>query len=197
MKRPVILLGCGGHARVLNDVLGLRGVKVLGATDASPEKAHGEIFILGKDEAVLKHDPAKIFLVNALGSVGVSPQRRKLFEFFKKKGYTFSEVVHPSAVVAKDARLGEGVQLMAGAVVQPGCRLGDNVLVNTGACVDHDCRIGSHVHLAPGVVLSGGVAVGEGSHVGTGAVIVQGVRLGPGVFIKANSLVKKDVGVAR
>lgn len=194
MKLPVIVLGAGGHARVLLDTLRLNKVKVIGVTDAQPSRVDRKKLrekVLGNDKAVLSYSSKKVLLVNGLGSTGVPLKREQLFEKFKTQGYRFSSVIHPSAVIAQDVVLGEGVQIMAGAVIQTGTRIGDDALVNTRASVDHDCHIGSHVHLAPGVVLSGGVEIGSGSHIGTGAVIVQNVALPRNSFVKAASLVTR------
>lgn len=194
MNRPVIVLGGGGHARVLIDALRLSKNQILGVTDFRPSSVNPQkvgVKILGDDGAVFSFSPAKVSLANGLGSTGSTAARMALFEKFKVKGYRFISVIHPSAVIAKDAVLGEGVQIMAGAVIQTGVVIGDNAIINTRASVDHDCYIGSHVHIAPGAVLSGGVEIGDGSHIGTGAVIVQNVVLPGGSFIKAASLVTR------
>lgn len=191
---PVIVIGAGGHAQVLIDALLLCNADIMGATDPMKqgELAPG-IPVLGDDEVVLQHPPSSVLLVNGLGSVGSTRRRREVFERFKALGYSFGSVIHPSAVVAKTALLGEGAQIMAGAVVQPGCAIGPNSLINTRASVDHGCRIGAHTHVAPGATLSGDVTLGEGVHVGSGATIIQGVGVGDDSIIGAGSLVLRDV----
>jgi sugar O-acyltransferase (sialic acid O-acetyltransferase NeuD family) len=191
---PIIVLGGGGHARVLIDVLLLQRRDLLGYTDVvKAGKRNVDLPHLGDDSAVLENDPENLTLVNGLGSIGPSTSRKKLYEHFLERGYRFETVVHPSATIASDVRLGEGVQIMAGAVVQTGTHLGANSIVNTGALVDHDCEIGAHVHIAPGVVLSGNVRIGEGAHVGTGAILIQGVTVGTQSIIGAGTVVLKNV----
>lgn len=196
MNMPVIVLGAGGHAKVLINALQLCSVEILGITDPDPSLVGQNVLgvpVIGTDDEVKKSSAEEVRLVNGLGSVGLPEARRRLFEEWKKLGYVFATVIHPSAVVAADVRVGEGSQIMAGAVLQPGACLGDNVIINTGASLDHDCRIGSHTHIAPGVTLSGGVHVGVGVHVGTGASIVQGVSIGDATLLGAGSLVLKDI----
>lgn len=197
MKRhPVIVLGAGGHAKVLIDMLRLQGQEILGVTDADAGK-HGGSYtgcrVIGGDDAVLQHDPARIRLVNGIGSTGQPHVRRRLFDEFKRRGYVFQNVTHPSAVIAADTVLEEGAQVMAGAVIQPGSRVGMNTIINTSASVDHDCTIGAHVHLAPGVTLSGNVRVGDGAHIGTGACVIQGVTVGENCIIGAGAAVLADI----
>ena len=193
---PVIVLGAGGHGRVLIDTLRCMGARILGCTSndpARPKDLPDGIEFLGDDAAVLERSFGSVYLVNGLGSVASTRRRSALFERFKAEGYRFAQAVHPSAVVASDVALGEGVQIMAGAVVQPGSRIGDNSLVNTGAVVDHDCEIGAHVHIAPGATLSGGLRVGDNVHIGTGAVVIQGVSIGDGSLVAAGATVIEPV----
>jgi len=196
MSLPVIVLGAGGHAKVLIDALLKKSVKVVGITDPNPDLAGRAILgvdILGNDDIVLQYAPDAIQLVNAMGSVKTTMHRKQLYEQFKVRGYTFATVIHPSAVVASDVEIGEGAQIMAGAVIQAGSRIGKNTIVNTKVSVDHDCLIGDHVHLAPGVTLSGTVHVGDSAHVGTGATVVQDVKIWENSLIGAGSLVLKSV----
>lgn len=193
---PVIVLGAGGHAKVLIDVLRLRHVEIVGITDADAGKhghAHAGVRVIGDDDAVLQHAPDRVRLVNGIGSTGQPLARRALFERFKQRGYEFLSVIHPAAVVAADVELGEGVNIMAGAVIQPGSRVGANAIVNTAACVDHDCVLGEHTHLAPGATLSGGVRVGNGTHIGTGACAIQEVIIGKNCVIAAGAVVVNDI----
>ena len=194
MVYPLIILGGGGHAKVLVNTLQVLGRQILGYVD--PAEHIGSILgtlRLGDDESVFQYPPANVRLVNAVGSIKSTGLRKKLFERFSEEGYVFETVVHPSSVVASDVGLGAGAQVMAGVVVQPGTTIGADTIINTSASVDHDCAIGAHVHIAPGVVLSGGVRVEDGAHVGTGANIIQGVSIGANSVIGAGAVVLNDV----
>lgn len=196
MNLPLIVLGAGGHAKVLVDALNSAGLPVRGITDASPAKAGSVVLgvpVLGGDKKVLAFAPEVVHLVNGIGSVRVSTLRRKIYDDFKNRGYFFARVVHASAIVAPDAVLAEGAQIMAGVVLQTGCRIGENAIINTRAAVDHDCRIGAHVHISPGVTLCGNVEVGEGSHIGAGATVIQGVRIGRNCMVAAGAVVIGDI----
>lgn len=192
----VVVIGGGGHARVLLDVLERCGVAVVGVTDTNTGK-HGKclagIRVLGGDEALERHPPALTTLVNGLGSTDSMLLRQQVYERLKAAGYRFLTVTHPSAIIASDVDLGEGVQVMAGAIIQPGTEIGANSILNTGARVDHDCRIGAHVHLSPGVTLSGAVSVGDGTHIGTAATVVQGLSIGRGCLVAAGAVVTRSV----
>lgn len=194
--KPVLVIGGGGHARVVMDALRLRGISMLGICDpALPRGSAGPfgVTVLGGDDAVTAFAPDQVDLVNGVGSAQSTQARRLVFESFAKAGYRFAAVVHPSAIVAADVTLDEGAQIMAGAIIQSGTAVGRDAIVNTGARVDHDCRIGDHVHVAPGATLSGGVAVGAGSHIGVAAAVIQSVAIGRNCLIGAGTVVLRDV----
>ncbi len=194
-QKQTLILGAGGHAAVLLDILRMRQVNIIGILDKSADKnlsLHG-VSVVGDDSTIGQYDMEIVALVNGIGSIGDVSLRKSIFQKFKSLGYAFQSVIHPSAIVSKWADLGEGVQIMAGAIVGPDAVIGDNVIINTRAAVDHGCEIGAHVHIAPGVVLSGDVTVGERSHVGTGAVVRQGIRIGRHVIIGAGSTVVSDI----
>lgn len=197
MTKPVILLGSGGHARVLLDMLRRLEVEVLGITD--PFRPVGTNYcgvkVLGSDPAILAYPVDGVTLVNGLGSLPRDTGlRATLYAQFVMQGYAFQTVVDPRAFMASDVQLAQGVQLMAGVIIQAGTKIAENCIINSGAIVEHDCRIGQHVHIAPGVVLSGGVELGDRVHIGTGAAIIQGIRIGSGSVIGAGSVVTRDVG---
>ncbi len=190
--RPIIIIGAGGHGRVVADALIESGKTVIGFTDSDSSRWGSSclgIKILGGDAEIAKFSPDEIFLANGIGSVGLPQLRQQIFERWKEKQFQFATIIHPAAFVSAHAVIAEGSQIMAGAVIQCGVRVGDNVIVNTGVNIDHDCVIAQHSHLAPGVTLSGGVSVGSRSHIGTGAVFIQGIKLGKDCLVAAGSVV--------
>lgn len=187
--RPVIVVGAGGHGRVVADALRASGREVLGFVDriASPER---DAPILGDDDRL---DPAGGYdLANGIGGTGRAETRelRRAVQIrLEARGFRFTGVRHPSAVVSPEAAVGPGVQILARAVVQTGARIGAGAIVNTGAIVEHGCRVGAFAHCATGAILCGDVTVGEGAHIGAGAVVRQGVILEPGVVVGAGAVV--------
>lgn len=196
IDRPVIVLGAGGHAKVVIAALRRLGANVRGIADADSSRAGETILgapILGDDSVVRAQPPGTLLLVNGVGSTSHPEARRRLYETFTADGYAFAAVVDPLAVIAGPVDFGAGAQVLAGAVIQPGVVLGANSIVNTRASIDHDCRIGAHTHIAPGATLSGGVRVGEGAHVGAGATIIQKIAVGDHSVIGAGATVVADV----
>jgi sugar O-acyltransferase (sialic acid O-acetyltransferase NeuD family) len=193
-SKPLVILGGGGHARVVAHTAVAAGFSVLGYLAPEPGERAFAVY-LGADD-FLDHGsgPGEIDLVVGVGSTRPSRLRQQLFERFRAKGYAFAILVHPSAVVSSGVRLGAGSQILAGAVIQTDAAIGDNVIVNTGATIDHDCRIGAHTHIAPGATLCGDVVVGERVHVGAGAVVIQGIALADDVLVRAGTTVTQSIG---
>jgi UDP-perosamine 4-acetyltransferase len=194
--KPVVILGGGGHARVVIDALRCAGHVIAGVIDPKPEVAQSlpkGVPWLGKDLSHAK--PGDVHLALGVGSldVGAKNPRPRLFNEAKAGGFQMLSFRHPSAIVAGDVELGEGSQVMAGAILQTGVRTGVNCIVNTGVRLDHDCRLGDHVHVAPGAVLSGMVEIGDGSHLGTGAIVIQTIKIGAEAMIAAGAVVTRDV----
>jgi sugar O-acyltransferase (sialic acid O-acetyltransferase NeuD family) len=195
-----VVLGAGGHARVLVDLLRREGrLTPVGALVRDAALAGGDLLgvpILGDDDALAGFDPARVVLVNGVGSTRSMTARRDVFLRCRDLGFRFATLIHPNAIVAEGVSLAEGTQVLAGAIVNTGARLGENSIVNTGAVVEHDCRLGAHVHVATGAILAGAVTVEDEVHVGAGATVIQGVTIGRGSVVGAGAAVIHDVGAA-
>lgn len=193
--KSVIILGAGGHAKVIAETLNQSGLKVLGivAPDIEPGKIVFGSRVLGDDDLISTYSPDDVVLANGIGALPRHNLRWRLASTMRNKGYTFITIIHPSAVIAGDVDLSEGVHVMAGSVIQPGTRIGLDSIINTGVLIDHDCRVGKNCHLAPGVVFSGGVRVDDGTHIGTGSSVIQNIFIGKNSIVAAASAIYKDV----
>lgn len=195
MNKPILVIGGGGHAAVLVDILKSQKRSIIGLI-APEEPQH---FILkdipydSKDEHVFLHDPKDVILVNGIGSLPNNYLRFKLYEFFKEKGYSFLTVISESAHVSNYVSLGEGVQVMPGAIIQTGASIGTNSIINSGAVVDHDCKVGAHNHIATRACLSGQVRTGTKVHIGTGASVIHSISIGDNSVIGAGASINKDI----
>ncbi len=194
-KKPIIILGAGGHAKVLIEAIRQSVHEIIGLTD--PVMAESSRFlgikVLGHDDVVFNYSTSEVELVNGIGAMPGSKLRHELNERMEKKGFQFAKVIHPSAMIASDVEIGSGAQIMAGVVIQPGVRIGRSCIINTGSILDHDCVIHDDCHLAPGVTLSGNVDIGERTHIGTGTSVIQGITIGHDCIIAAGSIIHHKI----
>jgi UDP-perosamine 4-acetyltransferase len=193
---PVILLGAGGHARVLLDVARLCGRSVLTALDDDPA-LHGQsvdgVEVAGGIDTLSQYDPGAYQLVNAIGSAGLPKTRQMIHERGVAAGFSYASLIHSAAVIAEPAVIAAGAQVLAGAIVGPGAVLGEGAILNTKASIDHDTVVEPNTHIGPGATVCGGVTIGSGCHIGCGATLIQGVRIGSGALVAAGAVVTCDV----
>jgi sugar O-acyltransferase (sialic acid O-acetyltransferase NeuD family) len=196
---PVVVIGFGGHGRVVTDALLAAGRKVVAVTDRKTDDPFAKRIgmPLLTDESLLeRHPPGTVDLASGLGSIwpcGAESHRRSVVRQLEHSGYRFTGFIHPAAWVSPWAVVDPTAQIHAGAVIQPGAQIGPHSIINTAASVDHDGDIGCFCHIGPGATLSGNVRIGDGSHLGTGCALIQGIVLGPGCFVAAGSTVVQDV----
>ncbi len=192
---PIVILGAGGHAKVLIPELHRRDRSVLGIIDNSlcTGETHLGLTVLGGDDFLSDIPPDQIELVNGLGRLPGQDKRRKLAKAMRSKGYRFANVISKATAVSSGLKTQNGIQIMMGAVIQPGVCLGEDVVINTGAIIDHDCVIGDECWISPGVTLCGNVTIGRGAYIGAGSTIVQGITIGAEVVVGAGSVITKPV----
>jgi len=193
--KSCILIGGGGHAKVLIDVLKHNRYNIIGYSALAPSDGglFRELSYLGPNSSLDSYDDPEIYWVNGIGSTGDQSKRKYIYEQEAGKGRIFPVLLHPTAYVASATMIGDGAQIMAGAVIQPGVNLGVNNIVNTRSMIDHDSVVGNHVHISSGAVLCGSVYIEDEAHIGAGAIIKQGIRIGKGSVVGAGAVVVNDV----
>lgn len=190
------MIGGGGHAKVLLDVLNRQAIKVdaiVAPTIDSSSDFFKQLQHYESDECVYGFSVDEVILINGIGSLPGSPIRQVIFDKFRSAGYEFMSVIANTALVSEHCKLGHGVQVMPGAIINADTVIGDNCIINTGAIVEHDCSLGDNNHVAPGATLSGGVVCGKNVHIGTGANVIQGIQIGSGTLVGAGATVTKHL----
>ena len=191
----VVILGAGGHGRVVLDILiQARQHNPIGFLDNN-EKLHGRrvdgLPVIG---GISKLDDLQTRGVRgAIIAIGDNGVRRGMADLLDQHHLDQVNAVHPSAQIARNATIGKGVVIAAGALVCAHCQIADNAILNTGCIVDHECAIGTAAHICPGVRLAGHVLVESGAFVGIGATITQNIRVGYEAIVGAGAVVIRDV----
>lgn len=194
--KKVVLLGAGGHARVIIDILKRQqDIEVIGTTDKTITADKSLIPIIGTDdvlEEIFREGKANYAII-AVGSTGDNTLRQKLYEKIKDIGYKALNAIHFKSIIAESVTMGEGNVFMAGSIINPDVKIGNNNIINTGSIIEHDVKMGDHIHISPGAVLAGGVRVGDLSHIGLGARVIEGVTIGKNCLIGAGAVVLDDI----
>ena len=195
MTKPVILLGSGGHATVLADILLQNNHTILAVI--SPQKGNSSVFDhiqhFDSDSDILQFSQNEVKLVNGLGSLPGQGLRHEVFNYFTQLNFHFETVISRNAMLSPHSNIGAGSQILMGAIIQTGAVIGDGTIINSGVIVEHDCHIGMHCHIAPGATICGGVHIGERTHIATGANVIQGVSIGKHCIVAAGATITKNM----
>lgn len=196
-KERIIVVGAGGHARAVLDVIRSEGrYAVAGFVDSSRPRGTQWLGaeVLG-DESALPDLCRELDTRVGLVALGDNWQRSELTRRIEERvpGFAFASSVHPKASVSADAVLGAGSIVMPGAVIVSGCRIGRGCIVNTLASLDHDCVMEDFASFAPGVVVGGNVHVGACAALSLGSRVVHGIRIGAHAVVGAGALVLEEV----
>lgn len=180
------LIGAGGHAKVVIEILEVSGNQISGLFDDhfSAPVALGYPVMKWDNKPFYDN---KSFLI----SIGNNKIRKRIAE--ENPDMLFYSAIHPSANISKRTEISSGTVIMAGVSINSEVKIGKHCIINTNASVDHDCKIGDYVHISPNAALSGTVTIGEGTHVGTGVSIIQGIKIGKWCTIGAGSVIIRDV----
>jgi UDP-perosamine 4-acetyltransferase len=191
----VVLIGAGGHGRVVLDILRAAGVhKPIGFLDADPQltgQTIGGLPVLGQINLLPKLKSQKV--KGAIISIGDNSPRRRYFQKVADHGFELVNAIHPGSHVSSTVRLGRNIVIAAGAVVSTDAQLADGVIVNTSAVIDHECEIGRAVHICPSATLAGRVRVGDETFIGLGCNIIQCLKIGSHATVGAGAVVIQDV----
>jgi sugar O-acyltransferase (sialic acid O-acetyltransferase NeuD family) len=191
----IVIVGAGGHARVLIDVLATRGVVPRGLID--PQVECGTIIsnveVLGDDSWLDGHRGKDLDIVVGIGSTGSVTARMNVFDSLRAKGFAIAGCIHSSVVIGSNCRIDITAQVLPGCVINNSATIDANVVLYTGSIVEHDCVVEEHAYLSPRVTLCGNVRVGARSFVGAGATVLPGVRIGANAVVAAGAVVTQDV----
>lgn len=186
MSSEVIVIGAGGHARVIADIIQQSGDVVLGFLDDNVKGAVMGLPVLGIIADALNYENKAVFVIG----IGDNRTRKLIAEQYHLNWYT---AIHPAAVIASDVLIKEGTVLMAGAIINTGTHIGKHCIVNTGAVVEHDNELADFVHISPHATLCGTVSVGEFTHIGAGATVINNLSVAHDSIAGAGSVVVNDI----
>ena len=194
----IILWGAIGQAKLIKDVVDYSNSRIIAVFDSNPNFStpfedvpiyHGWNQFM---EWIKDKDKSELGFV-----IGTAMEGRKfrleLHDRFCESGLQPVTLIHPSAIIARNAVIGEGSQIMAGTVIGPEAQLGKLCIINTSASVDHENVFEDGVEIAPGATLCGMVMVGTNSWIAAGATVLPRIKIGRNCIVGAGSLVNRDV----
>lgn len=194
----LLLLGAGGHARVVAETALSSGrfsrIAFLDDRRAGTVQLAQQLGwpVIGPLSASLDPQITNQFH-SALVAIGNATVRLQWLQILSASGYELPVLIHPTAWVSPSAQLGIGSVVFAQAAIQAQAVIGSGAILNTGCSVDHDAQLGDGVHICPGARLAGEVQVGDRSWIGIGASVIQQIRIGADVTVGAGAAVVRDL----
>lgn len=176
-SKNVVIIGRGGHAHVIADIIVANGDKVIALLD----------YNIGKNDlsAYLIHKNYEFII-----GIGDCDVRRQIAMQLDVNYYT---AVHPSAIISPSAIIGAGTVVMPNTVINAQAKIGRHCIINTGAIVEHNNILADFVHVSVGVKLGGTVNIGQNSMIGIGATVSNNVRICENCIIGAGAVVVKEI----
>jgi sugar O-acyltransferase (sialic acid O-acetyltransferase NeuD family) len=193
----VVVIGGSDLGRQVIDAIAARGDHVVVGVLDRALPAGTEVAghpVVGRDDE-LAECAARVAAEGYVVAIGDNAARAAVLEAAERADpeLTLVTVAHPTAVVARDATIGPGSILLAGAVVANGCSLGRGVLLGIRASVDHDSTVADDASLGPGATTGGRVRIGPRAAIGLGASVIHGVTVGAATVVGAGAVVLADL----
>lgn len=191
MSKKIVLLGAGGHAKSLIDVIEQENkFEIFGLVD---NVAKGDVLgykVLGDDEILKEIKNECPNAIVAVGQIKTPKIRIELFCKLKELGFALPIIISPLAYVSKHASIGAGTAVMHYAFINAGAKVGENCIINTKALIEHDAVVGDNCHISTASVINGDVRVGDNTFFGSNATSKNGVIIEQNAVIAMANIYK-------
>ena len=195
MKRPLILIGGGGHCKSVIEVAESAGYEIKGILDM-PDEVGKEVLpghkVIGTDDEVPLYVEECEFVIS-VGFIKNPALRIKLYNKVKTAGGRLATIIASTAYVSKYAELGEGTVIMHHAFVNAGAKIGDNCIINTFVNIEHDAVVGNQCHISTGTMVNGECKIGENCFIGSQSVCANCIEIASDIIVGAGSVVRKSI----
>jgi sugar O-acyltransferase (sialic acid O-acetyltransferase NeuD family) len=193
----IILIGGGGHAKVVIDILEERGdYNILGiiAKNKGDGIGIGGYQILGNDNDLQElFNKGVKFAAMGVGGYTNNTLRKRIYEDLKRIGFQVISAIHPTASISRTVLMGEGNVVFSGVVIGPYVRLGNNIIVATGSTIDHDSVLKDHSLISAGVTVGAETQIEEGALLALGSKIISGITICKGALIGAGAVITRNI----
>lgn len=187
--KQLVIIGAGGHGKVIADIARLTGyAEILFLDDSAEVRNCGGWPVAGGSA-----DAARYVAYEFIVGVGNAKARQRLQERLEGQKLRIATLIHPAAVVAEGVPIRPGTVVMAGSVINPGAAIGKGCIINTCSSVDHDCAISDYVHVSVGAHIAGTVRIGPRTWIGAGATVSNELSICGDCVIGAGAVVVKDI----
>lgn len=173
-EQNLIIVGNGDYARMMKRYLGLYGYHVCAYTvdfNCIGIPYQDGIPVISLEELERSYQSKDTQLVMGIGYRQMGKIRRKVFAACKALGYDFFNYIHPTAIIERNVKMGEGNNILEGVILEEGVSVGDANLLFGGSMVAHESRLGNFNTLSVKSVIAGCTTIHNNCFVGAAAVV--------------------------
>ena len=181
----LLLVGAGGFGRVvLEHASALYNCAFL--DDGGATVVDG-VPLIGKTSDMVSFYPEyKLLLV----TIGNNTLRERLYKEAASIGFSFPNIIHPSAYISPHANIGSGCVILNNAVVQNNAKCGDGCILNPGVELHHDSTIGSYCLIYTNSVVRSLTMVGDRVWIGSNVTITTSETVSDDTIIEDGKVIK-------
>lgn len=198
MVNQLVVVGAGGFGREVLDVVAAINAScpvwnVLGVVDDAPSQLNLDrlatrgMALIGS----LSDFPVGVHVSIGIGAPAV--RRAVTTELTRRSDVAFATLIHPTATLGSEAKVGVGSVICAGVSIGTNVTLGAHVHLNPHVVVGHDTRLDDHVSVNPNATISGDCHVEECVLIGAAALVLQGLTVGRDATVGGSACVTGDV----
>ena len=183
MENSIIyIIGCGGHARSVADVI-LNNNPEQHLIFVDENAKDGETILGFPVVKVLPNEAEQIFV-----AIGDNKKRKELSQDKK-----LINVISKYAYVSSSAKLEDGIFVGEGAHIGPLANIGQGTIINTNAVIEHEDKIGEFSHISVNTTVCGRVNIGSNVFLGAGSIVKDGISVCNNVTVGVGGVVVKNI----
>ncbi len=170
----VLLVGCGGHAKSIIDVVENSQNWQIGGLVGSKKEIGNKVLgyeVLCCDNELNEMRKIFDFAFVSVGKIGECTKRNMIFENLNFYNFQIPTLISRKAYISPHASLEKGSFIGHGVIINSAAKIGSNCIINSNALIEHDVEIGKNCHISTGVIINGGCKIGENSFIGSGAIL--------------------------
>jgi sugar O-acyltransferase (sialic acid O-acetyltransferase NeuD family) len=188
----LLILGAGGHGKVIADIALMSGrwKQIAFLDDREELEEVIGIPVIGRLNDYMSFIEE---FQHAFVAIGNNKLRIEWIDRLSKAGFNTPAIIHPFSFVSKTSNIGEGTVVMVGAVINANTNIGRGCIINTSSSIDHDCTLEDGVHISPGAHIGGTVNIGKCAWVCIGSSVVNNITIGKNAIIAAGAVVTKNI----
>ena len=162
MNKSLLIIGAGGHGKVVKEIAGALGYNKIVFLDDNSAEAMGKI---AESKAFVNQ------FQEAFVGIGNNKFRGELLTRLEQEGFAIPVLIHPTAYVSKSAVIGKGTVVEPMAIVNANGKIGTGCIISVGSIVDHDAVLEDCVHVNAGAICKAGSFVSKETKLEAGQVV--------------------------